>query len=97
MSGKTMNTQSCDNAHERWNTAVDKLRAGFTDVLSIGIVIRWISVSIKPTVRPVNPTGIERRLVLAMTKMKSAVKTISVAIAAPIPKPPRPPGDADGE
>ena len=53
------------------------LRAGFTEVLSTGMVMRWMTVSMRPTAMPVKPGGIDRRLVLAMTKMKSAVKTIS--------------------
>ena len=88
MSGKTMNTQSCSSAQLPWKTAVAMLRAGFTDVLSIGIVIRWISVSMSPTVRPVKPTVIEPRLVLAITKTNSAVNTISTRITTPRSKPP---------
>ena len=64
------------------------LRAGFTDVLSIGIVIRWTSVSISPTVRPVKPTVIEPRLVLAITKTNSAVNTTSTRMTTPRSKPP---------
>ena len=37
-----MNTHSCFSAHACWKIAVARLRAGFTDVLSTGIVIRWI-------------------------------------------------------
>ncbi len=64
------------------------LRAGLTDVLSIGIEIRWMSVSIRPTVRPVKPIVMEPRLVLAITKTKIAVKNSSAAITAPSPNPP---------
>src|SRR6185436_16937275 len=86
--GNTMNTHSWRSAQLPWNTAVAMLRAGFTEVLSTGIVMRWMSVSMSPTVMPVNPAGIDLRLVLAITKMKSAVNTISTRIAEPMPNPP---------
>ena len=38
-------------------TAVPMLRAGFTDVLSTGMVARWIIASVSPTARPPKPTG----------------------------------------
>ena len=40
--------------------------------------MRWITVSMRPTVMPVKPGDIDFRLVLAITKMNSAVNTISV-------------------
>jgi hypothetical protein len=33
------------------------LRAGFTDVLVTGILIRWIRVSARPMARPARPVG----------------------------------------
>ncbi len=83
-----MKTQTCSSAQPPWKIAVERLRAGFTDVLSIGIVMRWMSVSISPIASPVKPAGIDLRLVLAMTNTKSAVKTISTRITTPSPKPP---------
>ena len=83
-----MKTQSCLSAHVCWKTAVARLRAGFTDVLSTGIVIRWISVSIRPTATPVKPGDIDLRLVLAITNTNSAVNTISVRITAGSLNPP---------
>ena len=74
-----MKTQSCISAQNLGTPRSTRLRAGFTDVLSIGIVIRWIRVSIRPTVRPVKPTVIDRRLVLAITNTNNAVNTISVS------------------
>ena len=56
-----MNTQSCRSAQPCCITAVAMLRAGFTDVLSTGIVMRWITVSIRPTVTPVKPGAIDLR------------------------------------
>jgi glycerol uptake facilitator-like aquaporin len=54
------------------------LRAGFTEVLSTGIEMRWMTARAKPTTRPVWPTGMDLRLVEAMMKTKTAVKNTSV-------------------
>ena len=83
-----MNTHSCFSAQPCWNTAVARLRAGFTDVLSTGIVMRWITVSMRPIVTPVKPGYIDLRLVLAITNTNNAVKTISPSITAGSLKPP---------
>ena len=56
-SGNTMNAQSCDSASDPEKIAAPKLRAGFTDVLSTGIVARWIMPSVRPAARPPNPGG----------------------------------------
>ena len=52
-----MNTHSWTRASVPLKTAVPKLRAGFTDVLSTGIVARWIMPSVRPAARPPKPTG----------------------------------------
>ena len=62
-------------------------RTGFTDVLSIGMLMMCTRASMRPTVRPVKPTGIDFRLVLAITRTKIAVKTISVMTTAASAKP----------
>ena len=67
-----MNTQSWLSAQPCWKIAVARLRAGFTDVLSTGMVMRWITVSMSPTVTPVKPGDIDLRLVLAITNTNSA-------------------------
>ena len=86
--GNTMKTHSCSRAQPRWNTAVAIDRAGFTDVLSIGIEMRWMSVSASPTTTPVIPGAMDFRDVLAMMKMNTPVNTISAMIAAPSENPP---------
>ena len=83
-----MNTQSWLRAQLPWKTAVDRLRAGFTEVLSMGMEIRWMTVRVRPTVTPVRPTGMDRRLVEAMMKTNTAVKNTSASITAPSLKPP---------
>ena len=50
-----MNTQSCLSASLPANRATPRLRAGFTDVLSIGMLMRWMSVSTRPIETPANP------------------------------------------
>ena len=43
------------------------LRAGFTEVLVTGMLIRWMSVSARPIARPANPTGARLWVVPRMT------------------------------
>ena len=45
--GKTMNTQSCASAQPPTNSAGASERAGFTEVLVTGMLIRWMSVSVE--------------------------------------------------
>jgi hypothetical protein len=56
-SGNTMNAHSCSSApvEVSANSAVARLRAGLTEVLSMGIEIRWMSVSVSPATRPPKP------------------------------------------
>ena len=84
-SGNTKNAQSCFIASVPENTAAPKLRAGFTDVLSTGIVARWIIVSVKPAARPPKPVGYPTVVVDSTTKTSSAVKTISTTAVEPRP------------
>ncbi len=86
--GKTMNTHSWLSAQLPWNMAVARLRAGLTDVLSIGIEMRWMTVRVRPTVTPVRPTGIDLRLVEAMTNTNMAVKKTSASITTGRGNPP---------
>ena len=78
MIGNRMNTQSCFNAHQSSSfhekSAVEKLRAGFTDVLSIGMLIMWTRASIRPIGMPAKPAIADDRVVPAITRMNSAVK-----------------------
>jgi hypothetical protein len=48
MSGAIQNSQSCCNAQPPTISAGPVLRAGFTEVLVTGMLIRWISVSARP-------------------------------------------------
>ncbi len=55
--GATQNSQSCDSAQPPTKSAGPVLRAGLTDVLVTGMLIRWISVSARPIASPAKPTG----------------------------------------
>ena len=50
-----MKTQSWLSAQPRTNSAGARLRAGFTEVLSIGMLIRWIRVSVRPMASGARP------------------------------------------
>ena len=87
--GKTMNTQSWSSAQLPWNTAVARLRAGFTDVLSIGIEMRWMTRERQPDgdareARPASTCGWSRR---SRTRRR-AVKKTSASITGPRWNPP---------
>jgi hypothetical protein len=55
--GATQKRNSCSSAQPPTNSAGPVLRAGFTDVLVTGMLIRWISVSARPIARPAKPAG----------------------------------------
>ena len=80
-----MNSHSCDSALVPAKIAEPKLRAGFTDVLSTGIVTRWMSANVSPAAIPPNPTGNRALVVDSTTYTRSAVNTTSTNIAATIP------------
>ena len=61
------------------------LRAGFTDVLSTGMLIRWISVKAKPIAMPANPAGERFSVEPKMTNRNMNVSTNSASIAASMP------------
>ena len=54
INGNRMNAHSCCSASVlvSANSHVPRLRAGLTDVLSTGIEMRWISVSVMPATEP---------------------------------------------
>ena len=54
-SGASQNTHSCAGAPSPLKNATPVDRAGLTDVLEIGIEIRWISVSVSPIAKPAKP------------------------------------------
>ena len=86
-SGKMMNAQSWPRAFGSVSakSAVARLRAGLTLVLSTGIVTRWMAANVMPATTPPNPGANLRLVVDSTTITNSAVKTISTMIAAPSP------------
>ncbi len=56
-SGTTQNIQSCASAQPPTNSAGPVLRAGFTEVLVTGMLIRWMSVSASPIAIGAKPAG----------------------------------------
>lgn len=61
-------------------------RAGFTEVLEIGIEIRWIKVRDRPMDRPAKPFGARASVEPRITNRNIAVRTISVMITEMRPK-----------
>ena len=55
--GATQKSQSCDIAQSPTNRATPVLRAGFTEVLVTGMLIRWISVRPRPMAIGAKPCG----------------------------------------
>ena len=82
-----MNAHNCCSASKSGseNNAVPRLRAGFTDVLSTGIEIRWINVSVKPATNPPMPGANLRVVVNSTTITKSAVRMTSTTMVEPRP------------
>jgi hypothetical protein len=57
MMGPTMNNQTCTSAPPPANQATPSERAGFTEVPSIGMLARWITVKPRPIAIGANPLG----------------------------------------
>ena len=55
--GATQNSQSCSSAQPPTNSAGPVLRAGFTEVLVTGMLIRWIRVRHRPMAIGAKPAG----------------------------------------
>lgn len=55
--GATQNTHSWSTAQVPWNNATAVLRAGFTEVLDTGMLIKWINVNAKPIAIGAKPAG----------------------------------------
>ncbi|MCY1372510.1 hypothetical protein D9M69_597200 [compost metagenome] len=87
-SGATQNSQSCPKAPVSANRAAAAERAGLTDVLLIGIEIRWIRVRERPMAIGAKPDGTADEVEPRMTMRKNAVSTISAINAAVRLKPP---------
>ncbi len=66
-------------------------RAGFTDVLLTGMLMRWIRVSVSPMTMGATAAYAFWPVTARMTVTKTAVRITSTSSTAPRPKPP---GDA---
>lgn len=75
--GATQNSQSWDRAQPPTKRAGPVLRAGLTDVLVTGMLIRWIRASANPMARGANPAGARPSVAPRMTIRKKAVRTTS--------------------
>ena len=58
------------------------LRAGLTDVLVTGMLIRWMSVSARPMAMGAKPAGARLSVAPRMINRKNIVMTTSVTSAA---------------
>jgi hypothetical protein len=76
--GAIQNSQSCCSAHPPTMIAGPVLRAGFTDVLVMGMLMRWISVSARPMASGANPAGARGSVAPRMTIRKKNVMSTSV-------------------
>ena len=56
-SGATQNNHSCSSAQPPTKSAGPVLRAGFTEVLVTGMLIRWINVRARPIAIGAKPAG----------------------------------------
>ena len=80
--GATQNSHSCATAQSPTNTATPVLRAGFTEVLVTGMLMRWISVSARPIASGAKPAGARLSVEPMMTSRKNIVITTSHTSAA---------------
>ena len=81
--GASQNSQSCSIAHPPTNSAGPVLRAGLTEVLVTGMLIRWISVSTNPIGIGANPGGIRGSVAPMITNRNISVITTSHTAAEP--------------
>ena len=68
--GATQNSPTCDSAQPPTKIAGPVLRAGLTEVLVIGMPIRWISVSARPMAMGAKPAGAWELVEPRMTSRK---------------------------
>ena len=77
-SGASQNSHSCPTAQPSPTSSAGPVeRAGLTEVLVIGIEIRWISVSDKPIASGPRPLGARRSVAPRMTIRKKNVSSTS--------------------
>jgi hypothetical protein len=79
--GATQNSQSWPSAQPPAKIATPVLRAGFTEVLVTGMLMRWIRVSAKPIASGPKPAGARLSVAPRITIRKNAVSTISISRA----------------
>src|SRR5215469_12815542 len=75
--GANQNNHSCASAQPPTNNAGPVLRAGFTEVLVTGMLIKWISVSTRPIGIGAKPCGTRLSVAPIMSNRKTAVIVIS--------------------
>src|SRR5690606_36075516 len=80
--GATQNSHNWLNASPCTNNACEVERAGLTDVLVIGIEIKWIKVNAKPIAIPANLPFAHLSVAPKMIIRKNAVSKNSVKNAA---------------
>jgi len=80
--GASQNSHNCSRAQPPTNSAGPVERAGLTDVLVTGMLIRWISVSASPIGIGANPAGARLSVAPRMTNTNPALSTISQISAA---------------
>ena len=76
--GASQNSQSCARAQPPTSKAGPVLRAGFTEVLVTGMLIRWIRVRVRPIASGAKPDGARVSVTPMMTNRKPAVSTSSL-------------------
>ena len=81
--GASQKSQSWATAQPPTKSAGPVLRAGFTEVLVIGMLIRWISVTQRPMASGAKPVGARLSVTPMITTRKKQVRTISTRRAAP--------------
>src|SRR6185437_5353160 len=80
INGATQNNQSCASAQPPTKSAGPVLRAGFTDVLVTGMLIKWINVSTRPIGIGAKPWGTRLSVAPIITNRNAAVNVISQTI-----------------
>ena len=81
-SGASQNAHSWPGAPAPLKNATPVERAGLTEVLEIGIEMRWIRVSVSPIEMPANPLGARSSVDPRITSRKIKVSSTSVISTA---------------
>ena len=77
MIGATQKSHNWSTAQVPWNNATPVLRAGFTEVLDTGMLIKWIKVKAKPIAIGAKPAGAFLCVAPMMISKKKAVNKTS--------------------